>query len=489
MRAVLAALALVALGCAHGPRRGPEFACPARGGPAWAEVATEHFTVASDLPLPDAERIARELESVREWVLASLFQGRAPEVPGRVRVVAFRTMVEFDAFAPPAMRAFLTRNALGESVIVMPGRLGVEQRVAIAHELAHHVVRYAYPRQPRWFAEGLAGLAEAVGDDPGGAPFGQIPPHHERGFETVHVTVRELLAWDGRAPDGRYHDTATVLAHYLLHAEPGRFAELERRLRDAEDPAVTWRAVFPEWDPATSGGPEALDRLLYAHGACRAAVSPAISLESRAAPVARPLSPGEVHATRLSLARFSRGQPDGTVAERAEMEEALAEDQDHVVALQVKAELERADPLPLARRAASAHPDDARAWLWLSSAARGPELDDERLRALERAVALAPDSPIAANNLAWNLLHRDRIAEALPLAVRAARLAPGDAAVLDTLAGVQEAQGRCVDALSTAGRALDLLPEGASDEARAPWLVRVRRLQAQCSPARAAAGG
>ncbi|ABS28570.1 hypothetical protein [Anaeromyxobacter sp. Fw109-5] len=483
-RALAACAVLSLAACAHAPRAPERFVCPARGGPAWSELTTDHFVVASDLRRADAATIARELESVRAWVIAALFED-APEIPGRVRVVAFRSAAEFDEFAPPGLRAYFTRSGIAEPVIVMPGALGPELRLVLAHELTHQVARHVYPRQPRWFGEGLAGLAEAEADASGRRAFGALPPHRARGFQQAHVTVRELLAWDGRAIDGRFHHTATVLVHYLLAHERERFARVRQRLAGAEDPAAIWREVFPEWDPA-GGRPEELDRALHAHA--REALLPGgerhvVELRAVADPLARTLSPGEVHATRLALTRFARGDAGAVAAERAEMEEALAEDPDHVVALQVKVALDSLQPLPLARRAVRAHPDDARAWLWLASAARRSGLEEEQRDALEHAVAIAPANAMATNNLAWFLLLRGDAEAALPLAERAAALAPGDPAILDTRAGVLEALGRCGEALETAERALELLPEQAPEAARAPWRERAERLRAHCSPA------
>ncbi|WP_242373137.1 hypothetical protein [Anaeromyxobacter sp. SG26] len=486
-RAAAAGLALLAA-CAHAPGPGARFVCPARGGPPWSELTTEHFVVSSDVRRGEAVALARELEEVHAWVVAALFPRDAPRLEGLVRVVAFRTPEELDEFAPPGLRALFSHNGLGEPVIVLPGALGPAARLLVAHELTHVVAYHVYPRQPRWFGEGLAGLAEAERDETGRPVFGPLPAHRARGFLTHPVSVPELFTWDGRPHDGRYHDTATVLVHYLLAREPERFAELRRRLARAEEPARAWREVFPAWDPA-GGHPEALDPALLQHA--RAALAPggerpriAVPVDPvRAAPRARTLSPGEVHATRLALTRFSRGDARAGAAERTEMEEALAEDPDHVLGLQVKAALDGLEPLPLARRAVASHPEDVRAWLWLAAAARPAGLEAERFHALERAVEVAPKSAMAANNLAWNLLLRGDARAALPLAERAAALSPGDPMILDTRAGVLEALGRCPEALETAERALELVPEDASEVARGPWLERAERLRGRCGAA------
>jgi hypothetical protein len=399
-----------------------------------------------------------------------------------VRVVAFRTPEEFDEFAPAGLRAFFTRNGLGEAVIVFPGDLRPVLRLVLAHELTHQVARHVYPRQPRWFGEGLAGLAEAETDAAGRPVYGPLPPHRGLGFLKQHVAVRELLAWNGRSEDGRYHDTATVLVHFLVARERERFDEVRRRLARAEAPDGVFPAVFPEWAP-DGGSPEALDRALldHVHEALRGGGEKRrLEVPAGAAPVARRMSAGEVHAARLTLTRFARGDPGAGKAERAEVEEALAEDPDHVVGLQVKAALDHLDPLPLARRAARAHPEEVRAWLWLAAAARGEALEAERLSALFRAVEVSPTSAMASNNLAWNLLLRGDLERALPLADRAAALSPGDPAILDTRAAVLEALGRCAEALETAERALELLPAEAPGSARDPWLERAARLRARC---------
>ena len=375
---------------------------------------------------------------------------------------------------------------------MIPGDVGPVLRLVLAHELTHQVARHVYPRQPRWFGEGLAGLAEADTDESGRPVYGPLPAHRARGFELRHVGVRALLAWDGRATDGRFHDTATVLVHYFLAREPRAVRRTfgggsrARRSRPRSSGRCSRSGIPTAAAPRPSTARSSGTRARRAPGA---ASGGAIAVPSVAEPVARTMSAGEVHATRLALTRFARGDARAGAAERAEMEEALAEDPDHVLGLQVKAALGGEDPLPLARRAVRAHPEDVRAWLWLAAAARHQGLEAEQLGALERAVAIAPASAMAANNLAWNLLLRGQAQAALPLAERAAALSPGDPGILDTRAGVLEALGRCSEALETAERALELLPEGATDAARGPWIERAERLRGSCSPAKAARGG
>lgn len=487
-RALALACAALVVACAHGRRRvEPRFVCPSLGGPSWVELTTQHFAIASDLRRIEADRLAHELETARAWVLAAIFPTERPGLETRVRVVAFRTHEEFDEFAPPDLRAYFTRDGLGEPVVVMPPELGKAGKVIVAHELTHVVAARLYPRQPRWFAEGLAALAESMADD--AATFGSLPEHRARGYRRRKVPIRELLRWDGKPGDGRYHDASAVLVHYLMDREPERLSEVRRRLAAAADPDLVWSTVFPAWAPEVAGGLEALDEALGRHARAPSRPGREVPVDVQAEPFARTMSPGEVHALRLSLTRFSRDGASEVAAQRAEVEEALAEDPDHVVALQVKAALEGLAPLPLARRAARAHPESVRAWLWLASAAEAdPALEAERHEALRRAVAVAPESAIAANNLAWYLLGVGRERDALPLAERALRLSPSDPAVLDTYAGALEAVGRCAEALDAAERALELLPEGTPEPARGPWVERASRLRRTCTPAAPRAG-
>jgi tetratricopeptide (TPR) repeat protein len=487
--AAAAALALAA--CANVPRNeSAGFVCPARGGPPWYEVTTASFTVATDLNPNEAHGLARELERVRAAVLEGLFPGVPLTIPTRVRVVAFAEEGQFEEFAPEGLRAYLTRDGLGNDVVVLPRTVGRDQRLVLAHELAHHVARHVYPRQPRWFGEGLAGLAEGLAEP--GAEFGRLPSHRRLGFLAERVTVRDLLAWDGRAHDGRWHNGSAVLVNYLVQREPERLDEFRSLLAAAEAPALAWRTVFPEWDPSVANGPEALDALLLEHARAHTrpgrVVAPDIGEVEK---VARLLRPAEVHSVRLALPLHARGRTVAAAqaALRAEAEEALDEDAAHTIALQVLAALDKLDPLPLARRAVEAHPDDVRAWLWLGAAQQGRVPDEERLETFRRAVEIAPASAMAANNLAWGLLQAGNAADALPHAERAIRLAPGDPMALDTYAGVLEARGACQEALGAADRALELVPEWATEAQRAPWVERVARLTRTCGGAAGAATG
>lgn len=526
MLAVLAVPAAVA-GCAHTSWTESEFRCPARGGPAWVEVRSGHFRLDGDVTPGEGRALVLEFDQMREALIAGLFPGRPMEVDRVVQVVAFRRAVDYEEFAPPHVRAYLSQDGLGEHVIVMPAepershgmpdeagpgasggdrqrRRGVSSwfrdlvgesspgetrpraRLVIVHELAHHLLRYAYPRQPRWFGEGMAALSEILASER--TAFGRVPASVARGYERHPVPMRRLLAWNGRSTDLSEHDSSAMLVHYLLAEEEHRFDDFRRRLAGAERPDAAFATVFPEWAPTTRDGPEALDRLVAEHARRPTGKEWPARGTAHDRPAVRELTASEVHAIRLALNRFE-ATAEAARLQREEMQEALAEDSGHVLALQVKAAIYSLDPLPLAERAAAAHPDDLRAVLWLAqSLPRGTqEAEDRRVATLRHAVDIAPWNAMAANNLAWNLLQRGEREEALPLAERAAQLSPGDPMILDTLAGALEAAGRCPEALRAAERALEFLPEHAPEGALAPWLERADRLRASCGQGATAA--
>lgn len=483
----LLALALLASGCAT---PGLAFRCPARGGPEWRELASDHFVVRTDLPRREAAALLARLERVRAAVSAALFAG-APAVPGRVEVIAFRSVEAYRRFAPEGATGYYLRHAGGPPRIVLTGEVTPTQRGLLAHELTHHFLSGVFQRQPRWFAEGLAVYLESLGeDDPGGRLRVGAPPiaRLER-VRAAPVPVQELLAWDGSAQGPGALDryaASWLLVHWLVHRRPAAFAALQRSFAAGEPPADAWRAALPAYDPAAGGSLAALDRELadYARRPVEGQRRQ-VALPDPTRHLEQAIPAAEVHAIRLAL--WGHGPPRPPALLEEEVRETLAESPDHPVALQALAALRGGDPAPLARRAAAAHPDDPRAWTFLGGALRGRRAAGEREAAYRRAAALAPANPAALHNLAQELLAQGRSGEALPLARHAARLAPWSPPVLAGYAAVLSDLGRCDEALAVQQRAVDGLPERAGVETRRELLAGLERYAAQCHDERAVA--
>jgi len=128
------------------------------------------------------------------------------------------------------------------------------------------------------------------------------------------------------------------------------------------------------------------------------------------------------------------------------------------------------------------HPQSPRAWVNLGNVEAARRRSAEAEAAYRRAIEIAPDQPEALNNLAWLLLQQgSRLAEAEALA-RAAAAPPGPdrPLVLDTLARILAARGRCQEAEGTFAEAL-AVPE-LSPAARAQLEQSRREAAVGCPP-------
>jgi tetratricopeptide (TPR) repeat protein len=482
----LASLTMLTLGAAlvavAGCATTRPFRCPSNGGTPWRELASDHFVIRTDLDADDALALLHRLERMRAAVLAALFEG-APETPGRVEIVAFRSDREFKDFAPPGVSAYYLRYAGGPPRIVLSGEIASWQRALLAHELTHHYLAAVFARLPRWLAEGLAVYMETLGEQRpdrglviGGAPLDRLARVKES-----PMPVQDLLRWDGTVGTREsldFYASSWLLVHYLAHKRAPAFAELQRRLSGGEAPEVAWRAAFPEYDVTRTETLIGLDRTLgwYARGELRTRARE-VKVTLIGDHFEQPMPAEEVHAVRLAL--WSQGPEKSAGALRAEVAEALREAPDHPLALQVQAGFPGEDALALARRAVASHPDDPRAWTFLGTSL-GDDARVEREAAYRKAAALAPDNAAALHNLAVELLEAGRSGEALPVARKAVKLAPWSPPLLAGYAAVLSDLGQCAESIPLTQRALEALPERAPSAARVELRGSLRRYVEQC---------
>ncbi len=473
-----AAAVLLASGCAHSA----SFRCPAEGGPAWVEVESDHFVVRTDAGSSAGERVARELEVLR---MAELGAWDGPfDPPARLEVVVLRTRTEFlellDPHLPAAVLGYYSWGARPRVVVgqmldrdrlslTLPpfrdreeARAEAEESRVLRHELAHHLLGQILLRQPSWLAEGMACYMEVTRLGTWqGRPAAAVGLPAWGAWAASRVPSAELLAWRPGERGGRYYDASWLLVHWLMNRRGAAFTADQGRLARAEDPVAAWKAEFPDLDPGDGAAMSRLDRELDDYLAARSytalrVVLPAIEPRLRL----RQMPPPEVHALRAELfLQAPVPRADAGVAAGSEMAASLVEDPSGLwLALLLPATDQRDRAVGLGRAAVAAHPEDWRGWVLLAGGLEGrDDLAAERLEALRRAAALLPDDAWPLNDVAWGLLQGGAPGEALPLAARAARLAPARAPVLDTGAAALAGAGRCQEALLTQRRAVDLV--------------------------------
>lgn len=449
MRLVPALAVAACLGCAAGPRLRP---VPPDGG-GWREVRTEHFALRTDLPPDRARALAVELEAVAVALDRALFGDRSGPLDLDVDVIAMADEADLEPFMPRGLRAVTYSDARsGRLVILMPGSFGALQRAIVAHELSHALLAASHARQPPWFREGIACYVETIAWDGPDVAVGRIPPWRRWPPRPPSAaTIRALLGQAGTL-DAEQYRAAWGLVHFLLETQGERFEALQRRFDAGEEPVRAWAATFPEWDPRSDAGAEALRDAAWAH-----LTGPRVSGVKRGdgppvvAPRERPLMLAEVHDVRLGLP-WRAEVPSAVRA--AELDAAVA--RGSVVAAAIRAEQIPAERRALAERAVREHPGDPRAWILLATAeATGPAREAD----LRRAIGADPRSVAARTELARFLVVAGRAEDALGHAQEAARLAPWSPAALATLAAVMHARGRCSEALWLLRRAAASVPE------------------------------
>lgn len=175
-------------------------------------------------------------------------------------------------------------------------------------------------------------------------------------------------------------------------------------------------------------------RLLLAGALSRDGAAEAALAVLGEVPAESPWAPGAL-AGRVQILAAAAREEDALALARAAAagKGAAPDDVERLAALLLR--LGRAgEAAPLYRRLAEA---DGAGWpRWLQYGAALDQAGDwlRARRALEKAVALAPEEPVALNYLGYGLITRgERLREAQAMLEKAARLAPDDAAITDSL--------------------------------------------------------
>jgi tetratricopeptide (TPR) repeat protein len=497
MRASLPLAVVFALACPAAALAADAPRCTLPSAGDWHEYRTKHFVVDTDVGRTKAELLIGRLEKMHGLVVTALV-GEVVDIPGRVRVVApsdpgfFQALAAYDR----DISAFFTITRMSEPVIVLPVG-GVEADVTtVAHELAHHVSWYLFPRQPHWFSEGLAQFVETVanedaeqapelgshiarGDRSRAGAAGVASRRIQRRLELARpFSAKELFDWRGDPADdsvGSFHTWSWMLYHWLWNTRSKQLTDFSGRLSNGEDPARAWSAVFPEFSPSREGALERLDDAVTRYrrdGRYAFYKIPAPAPEARFEEAR--FTSSDAHVFLLAARQF-KSDKDAAEVGHAQLDEALREDPSQPVAIAWRAALDHASPVEALRAAVKARPADARAFYELAAALDEKKDAAEKEAMYRKAVALDQDSARAQNGLAWQLAMTGRAREALPFANRAVDLAPWNAGIIDTLATVAVEIGQCKQGLELEHRAVELAGP------RSSIAKRLGELEARCA--------
>lgn len=373
-------------------------AVPGKGGPAWLELTSEHFTVLTDADRVTAHALVRQMEQVRQVVVGAAFPAAAR---GRILVFALRddeelsltrTERESRAFAGTAGRPMFQPFVV-LSTFSNDGRTDE----TIMHELAHAISFAAIHRQPRWVSEGLAQYFQTMQHSLDNTMFdvGVAPRHGaQRQRMPALVPISTLFAWAGDAPwspaEARHYSTAWALFTFLINAHRDELVHFLQLLDDSARSSGSlptqpelWQQAFPSLPLAEVDG-DLRQWLVSGHHTVLH-----FRVQARDWPVReRVLSDAEVLAVQGYLIADEK-------QEQSRMAAALALDPTNVLAWLIELHHRNVKISAATGRAmAAAHGDDWRAW-WLASQAIAGENRDpaEAAAAAAKACALIAENP------------------------------------------------------------------------------------------------
>ncbi|HYV65646.1 MAG TPA: hypothetical protein VE964_05345 [Myxococcales bacterium] len=427
--------------------------CSLAGGKPWREFRSQHFVIDAAGWNREPARLVGSFEELYAAVLASLI-AEPVDIPGRVRVVVLPGENDlFDYTGSSDIAALFWVSPRGEPVILLSADNVESVPQVVAHELTHHVSSYLFPRQPFWFAEGLAQFVESVGkpDREGRRWAGSDPTGGWVAGDIKLTRMESLLTLNS---SGSYVDSLSswVLYRFLWNERPRQLTKYQRALMDGEAPQDAWRLAFPEWDPK-AGNAWGLDAPVIHHQLNGRGLRWEIKLgKVDRTFTSAPASPGDVHIALLDLRLDVTNSLLKQRVRRQSLEEADREEAGHPVVSAELARLREVPLLPALRASAAARPGDGRGWFLLGMEATDP---GEREAALRRAVELWPEGALAQAALATQLATTGRAREGLAAANRAVELAPWHPTAVSSLATVAVELGQCKQALLLQARAVE----------------------------------
>jgi tetratricopeptide (TPR) repeat protein len=428
---------VAASSCATTPRFGGQV----------SRVTSPNFDAIGDVSPHRLEVEVRRLETLFDVFTLFFGPGLAPTNRLRVVVMNAGEPAEFIEGAG----GFVTTEAFEPLIITSVA----EDLLAFSvntHELVHAISRRALPWQPRWFAEGIAGLFEdATFERDGSVKMGRwsdVPSW---------ASLDDLFSWNDRIPSqeetGRLYATARALLFYLANRDEPRLQALLEALRQRQSSEVLLERLFPRAER-----PELLERMKafvaegkYSAWSTRGASAGSSTREADLAAWEVLLwrsrlffVTGHRQEARAALDEATRlapmPRPPALVAERVERER-LVDDAELVDSPLVHLALAESSERSLG----------------------------EQLAAAAKATERLPTSGLAAHRHAVALRKARRLEAALAESERAASLAPTTPEPIFEQARILSLLGQCARARSTFSMAL------AATESPDPGWLRQRR--------------
>jgi hypothetical protein len=374
----------------------------------WRRLESARFTLTTDWPLPEAQRILRDLDEYFQALITVCFEGAAPGTE-RIPVIALATReITRRYLVSWSSGVFIAQLPYQPLIVLGVGESGYSDAI-VRHELVHYAMQLAQRRElPLWYGEGVASYFQTLAYDRAGrrllvgrAELGRVHALREKGpLLPADDLIDGLLDTAIDTEPERFYATSWLLAHMLIHQAPAVFSAYERALLQGVTSAEAWARSSP---PALRS---AIDGLLARYfKEKRYEVGRRLPWE--AAPVALTpvaLAPADLLATEALLhAVGARQQPEQRAghfeAASRLVAAALRQEPAHLAALQVALALEQRPSVEAARAALRGREQSWIAWLLLFdvlSATADPSVEVERRAALARAAALAPAEPAVA---------------------------------------------------------------------------------------------
>lgn len=369
---------------ACGPRILP---VPGKGGPAWHELTSEHFTLWTNTDLAHARELIEKMERIHQVVDGFAFPSPSPNARGLA--IAVRDDRELEAAGGEARPyAWHARLPLGQPTIVFSAENSDSR--TLTHELTHQIMYTAGVTGPRWLSEGLAMYLESLSleDSESLAQIGAMPKIRVHAL----VPVKDVLSWGGLQKlqfEGHLYSTAHVLFAYLVNEHREQMVQFLQLIANQQhDPVPHWGYL---WE-------RAFGKTLYLEldnrlrdwviGGRHEILHFNVGRRSLSVAEVR-LSDAEVHAIRAWLF-FLADKPD---AVRAAVAAALDADPTQPLAQLLYQRYGGAISIAHARLTTETHPNDWHAW-WLATTLLSQETDAaEYTEALTTACRLLAQNP------------------------------------------------------------------------------------------------